>query len=190
MDDEHQIVVGKSDTNQEIFDVIIFASRNIKHVTIPKYIKCKYSNAFKYCNKLETIDIPDDSQIETIGSHAFSETSLLYFKVPQKVCKYDFLSENQKLLCFEFLGDSVIDDKEISIFDEFENLFLVFFPNIHKYKVSSTRYCGFLSKEFKLFINTRADVSVIYSERRKTSDNVCNISDKEEEEDLNEYPFA
>lgn len=47
LDESHQIIIGKSDKCNEIFDTIIFASRDIK------YIK---PNSFQYCKTLETLN--------------------------------------------------------------------------------------------------------------------------------------
>ncbi|KAK8845235.1 hypothetical protein M9Y10_021420 [Tritrichomonas musculus] len=84
LDEKHQIVVGKRNNKGKIFDTIIFADRNIEQATIPKFIKFIFDGAFMNCKKLKRIDIPDDSEIESIGYCAFKSTSIVSFKSPKK----------------------------------------------------------------------------------------------------------
>lgn len=78
-DNEHKIIVGKSDNNSEIFDTIIFASRDITEATIPEQIKYIPPNFFEKCSKLKSLKSSEDSEISTIYenfipfSSAFSE---------------------------------------------------------------------------------------------------------------------
>ena len=64
LDNNHQIIVKKSDTNTNNYDVIVFASRNIEYVTIPNSIKCIESNSFENCKHLRTIEISEDSELQ------------------------------------------------------------------------------------------------------------------------------
>lgn len=106
LDDEHQIVVGKSDKNKEIFDTIIFASRSIKHFTIPKYIKCIKPFAFENCRQLETVEIENDSELEIIDIFASSfASSLKEIRIPKNVRKIKryvfFCCESLQKVLFE-----------------------------------------------------------------------------------------
>lgn len=51
----NDIVVAKSDPNQDCFDQLIFARRDIKILVIPKYIKYIQSHAFNFCKKLKKL---------------------------------------------------------------------------------------------------------------------------------------
>lgn len=79
LEDKPKMIVSKSD-NQN-FDTIIFASRNIEEAAIPSYIKYIHDNAFELCMNLSVFLIPEDSQLKSIGKHAFALTSIssLYF---------------------------------------------------------------------------------------------------------------
>ena len=91
-DSNGQIIVGKSDTNKEIFDTIIFSTRDIEEATIPSYIKYIKPNAFEYCKNLNTIAFSKDSELNSIT-------------IPKSVCIINscafFLSKKLKKVCFE-----------------------------------------------------------------------------------------
>lgn len=52
IDDQEQIVARKSDNKNEVYDDIIFASRNISSATIPKYVKHIRSHSFEDCTSI------------------------------------------------------------------------------------------------------------------------------------------
>ncbi|KAK8883602.1 hypothetical protein M9Y10_042696 [Tritrichomonas musculus] len=162
LDEKHQVVVGKSNNKEKIFDTVIFADRNIEHVSIPKFIKFIHTAAFMECEKLKRIDIPDDSEIESIGEKAFFSTSLVNFKFPRKICKYanEILSACRKIRFIEFLGDEFIDDENRSIFIELQSLILASFPNIQRFSVPSKKDTFKFSEDFTLFINPGVDVNL------------------------------
>ena len=56
-DEEHQIVIGKSDETKEEYDIIVVGCRNITKVKIPNNIKIINSNAFSNCPQLEEVEI-------------------------------------------------------------------------------------------------------------------------------------
>lgn len=45
---DKRLILGKSDLNSDIFDVLLFVSRNIKHIIIPSFIKVIHNNAFEH----------------------------------------------------------------------------------------------------------------------------------------------
>lgn len=75
----------KSDTNSNNYDTIVFANRNIKRANIPKTIKHIDSCAFENCEKLKSIEFSEDSELLTIGSNAFSNTSIKSLFIPANV---------------------------------------------------------------------------------------------------------
>ena len=86
-DEDPNLIIGRSDKNNEIFDEIVFACHNIKNVIIPNYIKRIRSYAFDGCRKIETIEFQEDSKLERIGSNAFY--------ICQKLKNVDFSSVSQ-----------------------------------------------------------------------------------------------
>lgn len=83
--DDGQIIIGKSTTKSENFDVLVFCARNVKEATIPNTIKVIDSYSFDNCNELHHLEIPDDSELQTVGGFAFSCTSIEKFTIPPKL---------------------------------------------------------------------------------------------------------
>ena len=88
-------LVGKSDENKDEFDVLHFACRHIKQISIPSNIKVISSFAFASCKFLTKVEIPEDSNLQIIGSNAFvwSRTNEIF--IPSKVsiiCQMAFYS--------------------------------------------------------------------------------------------------
>ena len=166
LDENHQVIIGKSSIKEKTFDTIVFANRDIKNVSIPRSIKFISASSFMNCKKLKRIDIPDDSEIESIGEKAFDSTSLDNFIFPRKICKYEneFLSSSTKIRYIEFLGDGFIDDENDSLFKELKKLVLVSFPNIQNLSIQFNQYIFHFPKEFSLFINHGVDVDLTVKE--------------------------
>ena len=67
-DYENEFLIGKSDLNNDEYDRLVFASRNIIKATILSFIKEISSYSFSEC-KIESIEIP--SNVTKIGAGAF-----------------------------------------------------------------------------------------------------------------------
>lgn len=87
LDDSHQIIVGKSNPMNEIFDVLIFASHCIEKVVIPPSIKHISSYAFSYCRFLKTIEFSNESKLLSIGKNAFTNSSVQSISFPSSLNK-------------------------------------------------------------------------------------------------------
>ncbi|KAK8852770.1 hypothetical protein M9Y10_017760 [Tritrichomonas musculus] len=129
---EDKLLIGKSNPKIDEYDILIFAARDIKSVTIPSSIKRISSfafsnssiesifinpsitqigdNCFSGCNLLQTISIPENSQLQRIGGGAFSHSSIDRIFIPSqvtKICQQCFLLCG-KLREIEFPSDSKI----------------------------------------------------------------------------------
>lgn len=105
---EDKFIIGRKNLTVKNFDVLIFAPRNIKNVTIPSFIKEIASCAFGSCKYLQKVEFSNDSQLEVIGKQAFMQSALTTISIPSKVtriCKYAF-SECQQLKSINFFDDS------------------------------------------------------------------------------------
>lgn len=85
VNDDHNLIVEKSDKNIDCFDVIVFACRNIEYAFIPSNIKCISSFAFFGCCNLKTIIFDEDSQLQSINKYAFADSSIENIKFPKQV---------------------------------------------------------------------------------------------------------
>ena len=83
----NEYLLGKSDENNEEFDILLFASRDIKEISIPSNAKkiCEY--AFGNCNYLTTVEIKADSNLREIGTDVFSLLKIKKIFIPPKVTK-------------------------------------------------------------------------------------------------------
>ena len=90
---ENKYLIGKSDENNNEFDTLLFACRDIEKISIPSNIKFISSYAFSNCTKLHTIEIPTNSNLQIIGLNAFERTQIEEIYIPPsitKICKYTF----------------------------------------------------------------------------------------------------
>ena len=62
---DDKIILRKSQpNNDQVFDVLIFAMRDVTEVKIPSYVKVIGSFAFSHCRKLESVTFEENSQLE------------------------------------------------------------------------------------------------------------------------------
>ena len=93
--EEGKYLIGKSDSNKDEFDNLLFGCRDIKEISIPSNIKIISSYAFECCYNLIKVEIPPNSNLHTIESNAFSESKIKEIFIPPKVskiCQYAFNS--------------------------------------------------------------------------------------------------
>ena len=87
VDNEHKMIAFKSDQNNENYDVLSFACRNIKKAKIPSNIKKINSFSFSRCMNLKTIELSEDSELFVINERAFSGSSIKNILIPKSVNK-------------------------------------------------------------------------------------------------------
>ena len=150
LSNDHKIVVGKSNNDSELFDVIVFASRDIDDVNVPSFITKIDSCAFSDCYLLSEIMFSNDSQLLSICEGAFSGCSLESIIFPEKV---QLIEKNAFFLCsnlktVEFLSDSV--NLDIDCFGNCGCLMVVSFPNAKNISVDEFPFY-FVNDFFTLF---------------------------------------
>lgn len=104
---DDDMIFGKSNSSSEIYDILVFANRDIKKAQVPSYIKriCSYSfnscinlesigfsekselysigrNAFMWCSNLKKIEIPNDSKLQIIEKEAFAHSAIKSISIP------------------------------------------------------------------------------------------------------------
>ena len=96
---DNKYLLGKSGENHNEFDILLFASRDIKEISIPSNIKIISSYAFENCENLTKIEIPKNSKLQTIGSSAFSNSKIeeIYFPTNLKELKEGWCNETKEL---------------------------------------------------------------------------------------------
>lgn len=85
LDKERKIIVGKTATSSEKYDIIQFACRDVLNVVIPSSIKLIDSFSFAECRNLSKIEFTENSELLTIGEEAFARSSISSISIPPKL---------------------------------------------------------------------------------------------------------
>lgn len=80
-----KIIIGKTDQNNDNYDVILFACRDIEEENIPDYVKKIGPYAFSKCKQLRTIHFSENSQLSEICEGAFDQSSLKNITIPSHI---------------------------------------------------------------------------------------------------------
>lgn len=97
-----KFILGKSRIKSEMFDVLLFADRRIEVAHIPSFIMVIGSYAFDKCNRLQSVQFDENSELATIDKSAFSKTSIKEIFIPENAFQCCALqkvtfNENSKL---------------------------------------------------------------------------------------------
>lgn len=125
---DDQIVVEKSGKNNDTFDVIVFAKRDIINIRIPKFIEKIEPFAFNSCVHLKNIDFEENSQLKSIGTSSFSGSSIASISIPKSVSEIsaEAFSCCEYLRIFEIPENSKIEKINWSIFiSTYIDIFLI-----------------------------------------------------------------
>lgn len=67
------MIIGKSDSKSDIFDILHFCLKNEETVTIPSFIQILKGPCFNSCSNLKTITFSNDTQLRLIGKRSFQQ---------------------------------------------------------------------------------------------------------------------
>ncbi|KAK8889654.1 hypothetical protein M9Y10_034407 [Tritrichomonas musculus] len=150
--DQNKVMVGKSNSEQDNFDVIMFACRDIEKVIIPNYIKHIDSFAFFECYNLKSVEFSEDSQLQSVGDSCFSSTSIQRITFPKKIESSGALTfcSNHLLFSFEALADTFSFGKEV--FNKTVHLKIVSLPNAQRVHNTSEMYKYNSKIDFSFFV--------------------------------------
>ena len=91
---DDKYLLYKSDESEDEFDTFLFIRRDIKEFSIPSNIKTISSYAFECCDDLIKVEIPMNSNLQTIEHRSFSESQKIkQIFIPSNVskrCKYEY----------------------------------------------------------------------------------------------------
>lgn len=108
---DNKIILGKSQpNNDQVFDVLIFAMRDVKEVKIPSYVKVIGSFAFSHCRMLESVTFEENSQLEKISEESFSKSTIESIFIPKKV---KTIGDCAFLECDNITSVTFADDSEL-----------------------------------------------------------------------------
>lgn len=82
---DNDYIIEKSNLYSNIFDVLIYARRDIEIAIIPPFIKTISSYSFQDCIHLKEIKMSDKSELQVIGKNAFSKTAIEKIIISKRV---------------------------------------------------------------------------------------------------------
>ena len=145
---DNKLIIGKSNPEQDNFDVLVFCLRNAEQVTIPNFVEIIGFNAFSECEKLRLIEIPSDSKLRIIQYHAFSYSSIGKITIPSTVtqiceCAFHYCSELRHVEIPENSNLEIIGNDAFS----YSMIRKIFIPrNVKKISDSAFMCCSELMK--------------------------------------------
>ena len=117
---EDKLLIGKSNIDEEKYDVLVFCCRDVEEITIPNFIEIISPYAFDFCTELEKVEFQSNSKLKIIGRGAFSKTPIDYIKIPPHVTLIDneAFSQCKNLKQFDFSNDSELQALKRYMFSE------------------------------------------------------------------------
>ncbi|KAK8840508.1 hypothetical protein M9Y10_030716 [Tritrichomonas musculus] len=82
---DDKFIIGKSNLGSDIYDVLLFARRDIENVTIPSFITRISPYSFNFCSKLKNVDFLKDSKIQCIDKNSFTYSSIERVFIPKNL---------------------------------------------------------------------------------------------------------
>ena len=83
----NQIILKKSNPNNDIYDVLLLAQKDVKKENILDDIRVIVNNAFDHCKLIEKVDISMNSNLEIIKDFAFYYSFINEITIPPKLTK-------------------------------------------------------------------------------------------------------
>lgn len=158
------LILGKSDKNSQIHDVLVFAPRNIVKLTIPDFIRIidSYSfsfstlksieisskvkiinkSAFSNCCYLQKFVIKENSELERINDEAFYSSTLHEITIPSNV---SFVGDSSFAQCKKLQKLLFPVDSKLSIIGNYafkeSSIVSIFLPSLKKIGIYAFSSC-------------------------------------------------
>ena len=165
---DDQLIICKTTETNENYDEIVFGRRDIKEIKVPSFIKIIGPYAFGSCKQLRIINIPSNSELQTIEKEAFFESSIPKIFIPPQVTKiyeYAFTS------CQQLQQISIPSNSELQTIEEgafsFSSIERIFIP-LHVTKISGNLF-SFCDKLQGIEIPSNSELQTIEKEAFKCS---------------------
>ena len=116
-DDDNSNNNKNNNDDEEIYDVLIFARRDIVEANIPSYIKIIDSHSFENCTNLQIINFENNNQLERINKYAFSNcSSLQSIELSSNV---KIIGKNSFYNCIQLLSFHIEKDSQLDFIGSF-----------------------------------------------------------------------
>ena len=93
---DDKFILGKSNQENEVFNVLVFAVKTIKTAIIPNFVEYIGPFAFNQCEKLRKIEFSENSKLYAIKEEAFNNSSIKSFIAPSNL---NIIDTNAFFLC-------------------------------------------------------------------------------------------
>ncbi|KAK8870893.1 hypothetical protein M9Y10_008805 [Tritrichomonas musculus] len=107
---DHKLLLGKSNSSSDIFDILYYSRFDIEEVIIPPQIKVLGSFCFDSRKKLKSVIFSEDSELKEIQSFSFYDSTIEHLVLPANDINFDDSS---------FTGALEIKEIEIHKNDDF-----------------------------------------------------------------------
>ena len=84
------LLLGKSDPNNDTFDIIYYSNEDIEEVIIPPQIRIIYNFAFDFREKLKSVICTEDSHLEKLYFSCFGSSAIERLVLPSSIKYIDF----------------------------------------------------------------------------------------------------
>ena len=134
---DNQFLLGKSDDKLKVFDVLVFARRDIKEAVIPPQVKIIQFGSLSDNKELKSVTFPSNSELRKIEYCAFTNSHLQKLLLPAGIKEITdmILLYTYNLVEIEFLSETV--KLGSSCFECSPKLATVSFPNATEITFSS-----------------------------------------------------
>lgn len=154
---DNKLIVGKSDKKSNVFDLLVFACRDIEEVVIPSFIIKISAFSFDECTKFKRIEFQENSQLISIEEMAFGETKIAKISIPSKTrkigrCAFFYCKILKRI---EFQPDSNLSFIDEDAFNGSSIVSISIPSGVNNIKKGTFSYCKclsaieFLGKEIK-----------------------------------------
>lgn len=159
LDQNKKVIVEKSDSKSEFYDIINFACRDIESVVISSSIKHICSFAFYGCKNLQTAELSENSKLLSIGKKAFANSSIKIIFIPKNVknINYCCFSECENLKTIQFSEDSELEIISKEAFSKSSIEIITIPRNVDRICEQAFSECRFL-KEIKFAKNSKINL--------------------------------
>lgn len=138
---DDNLIIGKSNIENENYNVLVFAPRSIEKIRIPSFIEIISSCSCECCFDLQEIEIPNDSKIKKIGKNAFACTPINYVYIPSSVT---LIGERAFANCYQLQRIEIPNNSNLQVIEKeaFVNAsFSCFFMPSHVTTISQNAFC-------------------------------------------------
>lgn len=86
---DNQMIIGKSNSSVDHYDILVFVRRDIEEIKIPSFIKHIDPYAFDGCSKLQSIKFSKESELLSLGKCSLAGTHLSNINIPPKFNNFE-----------------------------------------------------------------------------------------------------